>query len=136
MSDFYPIDNPPLLLLTPHTPPVTQREKSAVRQLLASVMEGSLATEAIDPVTGERMGISKLEARLEEVYQKDGARVWVNTVKGLLEYTIPKLQRITVEDPHGNTPQLPVINITFPRPLEFEQSVPIDITPNEEPDGD
>lgn len=103
MTDQFPIDNPPERL-TPATAPsraVREREKSAVREALTLVTE---------------QGAERLAEWLTAIEAQDGPKAAFDSYIKLLEFALPKLQRVTVTDPDGNSPSLPVINVSFNAP--------------------
>lgn len=93
----------PLLPPEPLTPAIrngslASREKSAVREAITNAVEG---------------GSVRLAERLEQVYEDDGAKAYVETFIKVLEFVQPRLQRVTVQDPDGKKIQPPVINVSF-----------------------
>jgi hypothetical protein len=102
MSDSYPVDNPPLQLNTMPTPSesVREREKSAVREAITAVCED---------------GAKSLQGWLDRIDDGTpyGAKQAMGMFLKLLEFSMPKLQRVTVEDPNGQPMKMPVININF-----------------------
>lgn len=100
-----------------------QREKSAVREAITEVCESAV---------GERG--SKLTKLIEKIEELEGPKAAFDAIVKLLEFTTPKLQRVTVEDPDGNAPRLPVLNINFGRPVKIVSPEEGDIFASEAPE--
>lgn len=103
MSDEFDIAFPP-----DRPQPVAKRERqameqSAVRQAIVECLEG---------------GAPRLMGWLDKIESEKGAKAAFDSFLKLLEFGQPKLQRIVVEDPNGNAPQLPVINVSFGQPIK------------------
>lgn len=104
MSESFPIDNPPIPL-TPATGAnrsLRARENSALAEAIAYVCEARV---------GERG--SRLIELLDKIEEKDGPKAAFDSIMKLMEFRVPKLQRVTIEDPEGKAPALPVINVSF-----------------------
>lgn len=103
MTDHYPIDSPPQELLPPATPNRERDalEKSAVREAITECLEG---------------GAPRLMHWLDLIEEQKGAKAAFDSFIKLLEFGMPKLQRVTVQDPNGDAVQMPVINVSFAAP--------------------
>ncbi len=117
--------NPPMTLVPAGERQLsrTQREKSAVREAI---------TEVCDAAMGERG--SKLTKLLEKIEEQEGPKAAFDAIVKLLEFTTPKLQRVTVEDPDGNAPRLLTLNINFGRPVKIVSPEDGDIVASEAPE--
>lgn len=105
MTDEFPIDSPPQLISSRQpSASIREREKSAVREAITLV-----ATD----------GASRLQGWLDRIDDGSpaGAKEAMSMFLKLLEFSMPKLQRVTVEDPDGNAPAAPVINVHFDQPI-------------------
>ncbi len=106
MASDFPLDEPPHQLNENRTPrPLREREKSAVREAITLVCTD---------------GAGRLQGWLDRIDDgsKEGAKEAMGMFLKLLEFSMPKLQRVTVEDPDGNAPQLPIINVSFAQPMK------------------
>ena len=105
-SDSYPLDSPPVSL-TPATRGRERQEleKSAVREAITSVCETCV---------GERG--AKLQTLIDRIEGECGPKAAFDSIIKLLEFSQPKLQRVTVADPDGNATKQPIINVTFHSP--------------------
>lgn len=107
MPEFFDPSNPPQGVETVPVRTLRQREKSAVREAITAVCETAM---------GERG--SKLKDLLDKIEAQDGPKAAFDALVKLLEFTTPKLQRVTVEDPDGEAPKVPIINVTFGQPIK------------------
>jgi hypothetical protein len=98
---------PPQILSTLDPTPreVREVEKSALREAIADVCMARV---------GERG--DKLRNLLERIETQNGPKAAFDSLIKLLEFAQPKLQRITVQDPDGNAPSMPIINVSFEAP--------------------
>lgn len=104
MTDHYPVDSPPQMLASVQpNMSVVAREKSAVREAITLVCD---------------QGASRLQGWLDTIDDgtPGGAEKAMGMFLKLLEFSMPKLQRVTVQDPDGNAPKQPIINVTFAAP--------------------
>ena len=103
MTDSFPIDNPPqvLLLAAPSSREREALEKSVVREAITECLEG---------------GAPRLMRWLDRIEEQKGAKAAFDSFIKLLEFGMPKLQRVTVQDPNVDAVQMPVINVSFAQP--------------------
>jgi hypothetical protein len=92
-----------------------EAEKSLVREAIAGAVEG---------------GALKLAARLEEVYEANGPKAYVEVFLKVLEFTEGKKHRVVTGS--GDAPVGPVININFghgaaPVQIVADETTPIDV---------
>jgi len=107
MPEYFDPAHPPQGVETVKPRTLAQREKSAVREAITAVCETAM---------GERG--SKLQTLLDKIEVEDGPKAAFDALVKLLEFTTPKLQRMTVEDPNGDAPSVPIINVTFGNPIK------------------
>ena len=121
-TDSFPIDSPPqeLLPASGQNLSLRARERSAVLEAITAVCEAQV---------GERG--TKLMELIDEIKEKNGPKAAFDSFIKLLEFAQPKLQRITVQDPDGNAPTAPVINVSFAPIAQPQQPVTI-VLPSEE----
>lgn len=126
MSNAYDPANPPTQLVEAKEKELSrlQRERSAVREAISNVCE---------TMVGERG--SKLLELLARIEEEDGPAAAFDRMVKLLEFSMPKLQRVTVSDPDGQAPKAPIINVTFngaAPTMKVEPITVVDVAPVED----
>ena len=89
---------PPQIIATAPTTSVRELEKSAVREAITNCLEG---------------GAPLLQEWLTKIEEKNGPKAAFDSFIKLLEFGMPKLQRVTVQDPDGNAASMPLIQVNF-----------------------
>jgi hypothetical protein len=111
MKDSYPIDNLPQVLVEAKPQRVRKdAEQSAVREAITLVCES---------------GAERLQGWLDKIEAESGAKAAMDSFLKLLEFSQPKLSRVTVQDPDGNASKTPIINVTFhsPAPIRIVDDI-------------